>query len=75
MSRYRHAVTGAEREISRPVGFPWQLVDEQSGEVQALTTKADFVARAQELGLSTEGTKAELEERIQEAEAAAARGS
>ena len=29
MSRYRHTVTGAERESSGKLGYPWELIEKQ----------------------------------------------
>jgi hypothetical protein len=66
MARYRHTITGGERESSSRLGFPWEPVD--NGSSSGSMSKAELVARAEQLGLDSSGTKAELAARIAERE-------
>ena len=62
---YRHTITGAQRVSSRHLGYPWEVVEEEGTEGP---TKAELQAQAKELGISQQGTKAELEARLKEAQ-------
>lgn len=74
MAKYRHTRTGAVREMSARVGFPWEEITE-SGSGSSSSTKPELMAQAKSLGLSEDGTKAELTARIAAHEAASSSSS
>lgn len=70
MTRYRNTRTGAVRESSRHLGFPFVAEETASGSLSSLR-KAELVERAAALNLETEGkTVDELRESISAAETA-----
>ena len=68
MAKWRNTRTGATRESSSKLGFPFVLEEEAARSLSSMR-KAELVERAQAMNLDTEGTADELRARIEAAEA------
>lgn len=70
MARYRHTVTGGERESSTRLGYPWQLIEQEPpakakrGRRTKVTDEQD-----QHQDEDAEGTEQESEAQADEAQA------